>query len=268
MLYIKTIKGEVKMKKNRVLFLFLALLVAALLCVCANAETASADMEVVSYQVTAGEDGLFSLRVIAGLNSLEYKNYGYEITVNEGGTQKTLSGVDNKVYASVYGGDTAYSIKEYCGYEYAALATVTGLAVDSTDTVIEIRVFVTTKDGEISYGKDMTLIYEGRLDENGYPDFSVEKEEPEFLYSGTCGANLTWGLTEDGELVIRGTGAMADYTSSSKVPWYSYLSLINTVTIRTGATSIGYMAFRDCLSLTSVTIPDSVTSIGGLAFGS
>ena len=36
--------------------------------------------------------------------------------------------------------------------------------------------------------------------------------------------------------------------------------------IGNGVTKIGYDAFRDCTSLTSVTIPDSVTRIGNFAF--
>ena len=40
----------------------------------------------------------------------------------------------------------------------------------------------------------------------------------------------------------------------------------NSVTIPDTVTSIGEYAFYDCTSLTSVTIPDSVTSIGGSAF--
>ena len=39
-----------------------------------------------------------------------------------------------------------------------------------------------------------------------------------------------------------------------------------SVTIPDSVTSIGSYAFRDCTSLTSVTIPDSVTSIGWYAF--
>ena len=38
------------------------------------------------------------------------------------------------------------------------------------------------------------------------------------------------------------------------------------MTIPDSVTKIGELAFRDCSSLTSVTIPDSVTSIGELAF--
>ena len=84
---------------------------------------------------------------------------------------------------------------------------------------------------------------------------------------GTCGGNLTWTLdTGTGELVISGTGAMNDYTYSNGAPWYSYRSSIKSITIGNSVTSIGDHAFRNCAGLTSITIPDSVTSIGEGAF--
>ena len=43
-------------------------------------------------------------------------------------------------------------------------------------------------------------------------------------------------------------------------------SSLQSVTIPDSVTSIGHIAFRECSSLHSVTIPDSVTSIGGYAF--
>ena len=82
--------------------------------------------------------------------------------------------------------------------------------------------------------------------------------------SGTCGANLTWTLSDDGVLTISGTGAMTGYSSSA--PWYSSRSSITSVIISDGVTSIGYWAFMGCSHLTSVTIGNSVTSIGGDAF--
>ena len=47
---------------------------------------------------------------------------------------------------------------------------------------------------------------------------------------------------------------------------FSGCSGLTSVTIGNSVTSIGKMAFQDCSGLTSVTIPDSVTSIGGGAF--
>ena len=86
---------------------------------------------------------------------------------------------------------------------------------------------------------------------------------------GTCGYNLTWTLDGDGTLTISGTGKMKDYYPSNNdttAPWGENCSLIKSVVISDGVTSIGGYAFIDCFSLTSVTIPDSVTSIGGSAF--
>ncbi|MCD8353641.1 MAG: leucine-rich repeat domain-containing protein, partial [Clostridiales bacterium] len=94
----------------------------------------------------------------------------------------------------------------------------------------------------------------------------VEEEEPaedegdavvsaQAASSGTCGANLTWTYSS-GTLTISGTGDMTDWSSSSNVPWYSsYHTSITQVVIKSGVTSIGDYAFRNCSSLTSVTIP-------------
>ena len=46
----------------------------------------------------------------------------------------------------------------------------------------------------------------------------------------------------------------------------AYCASLTSVTIPNGVTSIGDVAFDDCSSLTSVTIPGSVTSIGMCAF--
>ena len=83
---------------------------------------------------------------------------------------------------------------------------------------------------------------------------------------GTCGDNLTWTLDSTGTLTISGTGAMTDYNNDSNAPWYSSRSSIKSVTIGNSVTSIGGSAFNDCTGLTSVTIPDSVTTIGESAF--
>lgn len=43
---------------------------------------------------------------------------------------------------------------------------------------------------------------------------------------------------------------------------------LTSITLPDGVTSIGNSAFRSCLSLTDITLPDSVTSIGNFAFDS
>ena len=52
----------------------------------------------------------------------------------------------------------------------------------------------------------------------------------------------------------------------NNVPWIESSDLINTVIIGSGVTSIEVDAFYRCMNLTSVTIPDSLLSIGDGAF--
>lgn len=98
--------------------------------------------------------------------------------------------------------------------------------------------------------------------------------------SGTCGANLTWDLTTDGVVTIRGTGPMEDFTVEDYMgpdmgyqtvfgagPWIQGTGIdTKTVTIEPGVTSIGSCAFKGCIAMTSISIPDTVTEIGIHAF--
>lgn len=83
-------------------------------------------------------------------------------------------------------------------------------------------------------------------------------------YSGTCGKNLTWSLS-NGKLLISGNGAMENY-ANSPAPWSFQRNFIKKIIIYDGVTSIGRGAFLECTSLAKITIPDSVTSIGEYAF--
>lgn len=131
-----------------------------------------------------------------------------------------------------------------------------------------------------------------RIGSGNDPLLSAQLHFPTLIASGLCGAkggNLTWTLDSVGNLVISGTGAMADWFYQT-APWYAYnaeirkVSLpdglthigeyafsygydnLTSVTIPAGVTSIGERAFQACQNLASITIPDSLSSIGPLAF--
>lgn len=95
--------------------------------------------------------------------------------------------------------------------------------------------------------------------------FSVEPIV-NIIASGICGNNLTWRLTEEGELIIEGIGSMFDYPSLQNVPWYDYAESIQSVVVKEGVNSIGSRAFACCENLASVSIPEGVVSIGERAY--
>ena len=72
-------------------------------------------------------------------------------------------------------------------------------------------------------------------------------------------SNITYTLSEDGKLVISGTGIIeADaFAGNGKV---------TSVVVTAGVTGVGDSAFSECSSLTSVTLPESINSIGATAF--
>ena len=86
--------------------------------------------------------------------------------------------------------------------------------------------------------------------------------------SGSCGANATWTLTDDGILTISGSGAMNNATSISQIGWWDDRESVIHIVIEDGITHIGSNAFYLCTNVTDVSIPESVTSLGQYAFAS
>ncbi len=82
--------------------------------------------------------------------------------------------------------------------------------------------------------------------------------------SGTFGSGLSWTLNSEGTLTISGYGDMPDYQH----PWSSHCEEIKAVVICEGITKIGSSAFYyyPYSGFTSVSIPESVTYIGSMAF--
>ena len=103
-----------------------------------------------------------------------------------------------------------------------------------------------TKDGSLDKNGDYAKVYNIVLSRTN----SGNGDTGNVIASGTYyGTNLTWKLTNKGELIIEGTG---DITVDR--PWFTYREDIKSVSIPEGVTSIGYFAFSGCSNLTAITI--------------
>lgn len=92
--------------------------------------------------------------------------------------------------------------------------------------------------------------------------------------SGSCGDHLRWVL-HDGLLTISGNGGMDiwEYGRCSihdsfccLTPWHKYEDMITAVALEEGVTEISADSFYNADNLETLTIPDSVSSIGSSAF--
>ncbi len=84
------------------------------------------------------------------------------------------------------------------------------------------------------------------------------------------GQGLTYTLNKStGLLTISGSGKMYDFRATNlgtnkKTPWDSDNDLIKSVVINEGVTYVGQYSFFKCKNLESVSLPSTVTEIGGL----
>ena len=91
------------------------------------------------------------------------------------------------------------------------------------------------------------------------PDPDPTPPSETIVASGTCGKSLNWILSEDGTLRITGTGNMDEDPTWPK-------EQIVKVVVGKGATSISAKAFMDCTNLTTISLPETLRTIGTCAF--
>ncbi len=84
--------------------------------------------------------------------------------------------------------------------------------------------------------------------------------------SGSCGANVTWTLSDSGVLTLSGTGDMTNATGTGKSQFYAYRNSIKSIVVEDGITSVGDWAFEYCKYVTSVSLPSTLKTIGRQAF--
>lgn len=86
------------------------------------------------------------------------------------------------------------------------------------------------------------------------------------VQEGVCGKNVTFTLSQDGVLTLRGTGSTYDYHSQALPPWENYKYLISTIVVEEGVTRLGNQLFNKCSAISKVVLCEGIESIGGRTF--
>ena len=119
-------------------------------------------------------------------------------------------------------------------------------------------------------GGPYTVQYRGDFSTDTFYYAAVTPEAPDFTYTATATEVTITGYTgAGGAVVIPASIGGAPVTAIGELafsPDYQGIQSITSVTIPNSVTSIGNYAFNGCSGLTSVTIGSEVTSIGGGAF--
>ena len=96
---------------------------------------------------------------------------------------------------------------------------------------------------------------------NSIPFVEIKAE----IVSGVIkNTDITWVIDENGVLTISGIGDIPDYSASVRAPWYENRAGITSVIVDNGITRIGDQTFAFLENATSITLPDSVKSVGTL----
>ena len=93
------------------------------------------------------------------------------------------------------------------------------------------------------------------------------------LNYGTCGDQIHWYVSNEGELVLLGSGQTYDYHTFITLgddelfePWDYFSDDIRKITVTEGITGLGNSLFRDCSNVVEIDLPDSLVSIGERTF--
>ena len=80
--------------------------------------------------------------------------------------------------------------------------------------------------------------------------------------SGAVSDTINWAIDSSYNLTITGTGAMPDYAAETDRPWNAYKALAKTISIGEGITAVGKQSFSHFTGLESISLSDTVTTLG------
>ncbi|MCD8089181.1 MAG: leucine-rich repeat domain-containing protein [Clostridiales bacterium] len=160
-------------------------------------------------------------------------------------------GCTNLVSADIYG-----SAPRITSYTFQGCTSLESVTIPTSVSRIEEYAF-----GDCSSLK--TVNYDGSEDD--WNNINIY-EGNEYLTNAYETGDISYTI-ENGVLTVSGTGKMANYDGdSNRAPWADSYDDITSIVIESGITRIGSYAFAGSSSVESVSIPETVTSIGDIAF--
>ena len=139
-----------------------------------------------------------------------------------------------------------------------------------TLTEIPAKAPTYTEDGNNQYWV-CSVCQQAYQDAWGKAETTVEAETipgKPCIAAGTCGQSINWVLTEDGVMILSGSGAMENFAASGDAPWDAHRARITAVVIPAEITAIGSHAFDSCENLTAVCYAGTAEQWANVQIGS
>ena len=163
--------------------------------------------------------------------------------------------------------DIPYGVEEIDTYAFSQCVSLQSISLPKTLKKVYSNAFYSCNSLKDVYysglASDWNSMYISSTGNNTL--LLATKHYPE---TGSLGDNVTYALSNDGLLIVSGTGNMDNYYGNTETGVSPLMNNTNVkrVIIEDGVTNIGVGAFYGCQNLKSVEIPDSVTEICGDAF--